>query len=512
MNLNSRKNFLNYEYLEPRLTLSASWSWRQPRILSSSNYFIKEDTVTPIKFTVVDIDSKNLRTTINVSGGTLLINGKSGVSLTIAGSQSEINKSLKSLKYKPLENSNKQETLTINSSDGVHQSTFKSKINIIPVNDAPTIFSNNVILLKNNNVIWDNLFNDIDSKNIFVSLESNAKIQINDDASVSIKNSGNKVELKGELSKINQIFAAVGRLKITPSNKNDISLSIIVSDGQLKTNKNILISQKENLVENATNAILSRLEDKNPDVAKPIFSIKDHRNKIYVRNPNGWAYDLDLTSISPWNSAGGDRLAGTLISPRHIVFATHYQMPIGTTIRFITKDNIIIERTLINKMSSPYTGMYYPDITVGLLDYDVPSSIGFSKILPTNWNQYIDNNKINVYANPGNKVPCLVLDQEEKALVSGLFNVDCQGYTLFESSGSDSYNKFFENIIPGDSGNPAFIVINNELVLLTIWTFGGGGSGTFITSQKNSINQMMISLGGGYELTEINLGNFAKIL
>ena len=60
-----------------------------------------------------------------------------------------------------------------------------------------------------------------------------------------------------------------------------------------------------------------------------------------------------------------------------------------------------------------------------------------------------------------------------------------------------------------DSGNPAFIILNDEPVLLTLWVGGGGGSGTPITSFKSEINEIMSSLG--YALTEIDLLNFDTI-
>ncbi|WAQ94057.1 hypothetical protein MAR_006528, partial [Mya arenaria] len=59
------------------------------------------------------------------------------------------------------------------------------------------------------------------------------------------------------------------------------------------------------------------------DDQKKIFTLQDHGHKRYVRNPHCWAYPLDLTCISPWNSNQGNRKAGTLITPRHAVWAKH---------------------------------------------------------------------------------------------------------------------------------------------------------------------------------------------
>ena len=64
---------------------------------------------------------------------------------------------------------------------------------------------------------------------------------------------------------------------------------------------------------------------------------------------------------------------------------------------------------------------------------------------------------------------------------------------------------FFEPLIGSDSGNPAFILFNGQSVLLTLWTLGGAGSGTSVTALKADINQLMGDLGGGYQLTEVDL-------
>ncbi|MEN9841224.1 MAG: hypothetical protein RL376_1024, partial [Verrucomicrobiota bacterium] len=67
---------------------------------------------------------------------------------------------------------------------------------------------------------------------------------------------------------------------------------------------------------------------------------------------------------------------------------------------------------------------------------------------------------------------------------------------------------FYEEKIGGDSGNPAFLIINGQLVLLTCWTYGGGGSGTSVHNQKAAINTLMTTLGGGYQLTPVDLSAF----
>jgi hypothetical protein len=256
----------------------------------------------------------------------------------------------------------------------------------------------------------------------------------------------------------------------------------------------------------AASAVDNRILNKNPSSSLLIFTTQNHTAPLYVRNTASWCYDVDLTSISPWNSTDGVRRAGTLISPRHILFAWHYQPATNATFRFVTTENEVITRTMTNKMSIPSASLAN-DITIGILDSDVPTgSIGFAKVLPPDWRNYLPS------LSQAATLPALCLDQEEKALITDLRDAATTGSANFVIPNNLNWEnriQYHENKISGDSGNPAFLIINNELVLLTVWTFGGAGSGTFVTPLIDQINSVMSSLGGGYQLTTASLsGSF----
>ena len=64
----------------------------------------------------------------------------------------------------------------------------------------------------------------------------------------------------------------------------------------------------------------------------------------------------------------------------------------------------------------------------------------------------------------------------------------------------------YESIILFDSGNPAFVILNGELVLLTVWTHAA--SGTPVSEFISDLNQMIIDsdaiagVSTGYTVTE----------
>jgi hypothetical protein len=254
----------------------------------------------------------------------------------------------------------------------------------------------------------------------------------------------------------------------------------------------------------ATEAVDSRLAGKSPSTALQIFTTQDHAGGVYVRNAACWAADLDLTCISPWNSVDGPRRAGTLISLRHVLFAAHYPAVKGMTMRFVAPDNAVVTRTVSEVLTHPSYIPYFPDIQIGLLDSDVPADIGFARVLPPTWEVNLPARSI------ARSLPCLCLDQEEKALVSDLASI-FSDYSVFTAPfriNSEIREGFHESKVGGDSGNPAFIILGGQLVLLTVWTYGGAGRGTSISPQIAAINAMMTALGGGYQLTEVDLSGF----
>lgn len=244
----------------------------------------------------------------------------------------------------------------------------------------------------------------------------------------------------------------------------------------------------------------SRIAGKNVATDMRIFSTQNHSTATYVRNTGCWAAGVDLTPISPWNSESAHHKAGILISPCHVLFATHYHPATGTTLRFITADNVVVTRTTIATQSLTMTSGLYPDLTVARLDSDVPGTISFARVLPDDYTDYLPTLETL-------EVPIFGTDQEEKALVKE--TPLTSSVARMRTPASLTRRAWDEGVVGGDSGNPACLIINGKLVLVTVWTYGGTGTGTFINPQRAAINAIMTSLGGGYTLTDVDLSAYA---
>ena len=495
------------ERLEQRLALS--WGKATPRIWAPALFTVVEDTARPLVVSVFDRDSSTLSVKVRVSSGFLSAKARPGVTfdapenriVSIDGPQSAVNATLRTVEFRPAMDSTAPAILTVTVSDGTFRSARSSTIRITPVNDAPTVSTSGRMFAAHDSIdLGPQPIHDVDSPRLTVSLASdNGTVRILDPAA---KNLGTEARLQGSIDTINGIIGSFGTIILEPAADRNTRLTITASDGLRKTSTVVTVCHQENLPHVAKDAVDSRLTGRDPATAMSIFSVVDHTTATYARNGAAWTSDLDLTCISPWNSAGGSQLAGTLVSPRHLVYATHFQIPVGSRVRFVTRDNEVVERTLVGKISPPYSGAsIFPDITVGVLDSDVPPAIGFAKILPDNWAAYLPDGRL--------QIPCLALDQEEKALVTSLWWLHEEASFFPPRDGIE--RSFFESIVRGDSGNPGFMIVDGQLVLMTVWTYGSGGFGTFVTGQRTAIDRMMAELGGGYRLTTIDLGRLGTL-
>lgn len=212
-------------------------------------------------------------------------------------------------------------------------------------------------------------------------------------------------------------------------------------------------------------------------------------NDRFTPNPKFWAKDVDFSCASPWNSQGGPLRAGALVSKRHIVFAQHFPIGKGTRISFVDNEGVVCACRIAGVR--PIQGT---DITVASLDYEVTPNIHPAKILPQNYGEFIGS---------GTGLPIVTFDKNERLTVSDWWEVPTNGVWRI---GKGVYPKdqrrqaFVSALKSGDSGNPAFLIVGNEPVLLYNLHGGGCGSGSAMHSFRKEIQAAMDELCPGYKL------------
>jgi hypothetical protein len=190
--------------------------------------------------------------------------------------------------------------------------------------------------------------------------------------------------------------------------------------------------------------------------------------------------------------AWDDTRTATLVSPEHVVMAAHYQRPVGTALVFHDRRGRPQRRVLAAVES--LAGI--ADVAVGRLDAPLPDSVRPYRVLPPSGGY-------------GALAGCLavVSDQHRKAFIHEIAGVTGNGLHFRHPAASRISPHLTKNLVTGDSGNPSFLLVGGELVLIETHTTGGPGAGPFLSSPAvfAAINGAMSKLGGGQRLQVVPL-------
>ena len=262
----------------------------------------------------------------------------------------------------------------------------------------------------------------------------------------------------------------------------------------------IVLAASLPILDFATNSIAERIAGVDPAVALSRFAdYPPSKGKLgfprclwekpFPVNEKFWLKDVDFSCASPWSDECGAVRAGTLISKRHIIFARHFPLWKGCRVLFVDQQGEVcpcrVEATMALEKC---------DIMIGSLDYEVTPNIHPAKILPEDFAKYIGN---------GKGLPIVTFNQHEQALLS-----ECRGITSNSVSNVASTNSSWKalggKIVTGDSGNPAFLLLGNEPILLYCLHTGGVGNGPSVFRWRREIQKAMDELCPGYKLEEFD--------
>lgn len=220
--------------------------------------------------------------------------------------------------------------------------------------------------------------------------------------------------------------------------------------------------------------------------------------KFWLKNVSG----LSATPIGFTNVLGGQGLP-TMVSPRHYLAAIHMHCE-GYKIAFLDTNNVVHFRTVLERIEVTN------DTCVGILDRDLPPSVGFLPVLPENFADYLPTSPTSIVQGIGMNQGFYLFSQP---LNFGNPQMVMWNSTLNVPDGLTTNWTYM--LHAGDSSNPVMILVGNQLVLVSHNYFIGGGPNyaKMIPALNAAMHQLSKKhrAGSDYQLTEFPLTNWLKI-
>lgn len=220
-----------------------------------------------------------------------------------------------------------------------------------------------------------------------------------------------------------------------------------------------------------------------PPPSAPPGIFKSYRADGDSSMAEGWTRGLDMSGVS-----FNDTRTATLITPRHVVMAKHYARPAAAPVVFHDRNGKFIQRKIIGFAAGA------GDVMVGLLDAPLPS----------NYRPY----PLPAAGSETDSLigkPVIVSDQNHNLFVHLIAGFG-KGTIAFQHDQTESHG-WSKNLVVGDSGNPSFLIVGNELVLLETHTTGDPGAGPYYgdAAVQLSLRHAVRKLDPAYSIRTVSI-------
>jgi len=219
-------------------------------------------------------------------------------------------------------------------------------------------------------------------------------------------------------------------------------------------------------------------------------------------NDSAWFASRSYTGVGWMPSEPNRQFA--LVSPKHVVFATHYVPPNGTVIRFLSASGVTVDRTVAGAVTVLNNSGESTDLSLLTLSSPIEASEGITPFPYLNLQndgayQGTILNVFGWYGRVGRGVVSSIQNYSEP----GVSETRIMSFLYPKASGDqdDGY------LVGGDSGSPTFAMAGNVPALVGTHTAAGETDtdrinvDTFIPFYIAKLNALMAS--DGYQMTPV---------
>ena len=208
-----------------------------------------------------------------------------------------------------------------------------------------------------------------------------------------------------------------------------------------------------------------------------------------VKWNQGWPWKLDLSGVA-WDLPN----TATVITPRHVVMASHYVRGAGQPIVFHDRSGRRHARVVQKVVKLDDRGLKC-DVAVGLLDRPLPDSIRRYPLPAVRE----DGGKALIGAT------ALVTEQKRGLYFHRIASL--HAYTLGMRYDESFPAERRKSLVKGDSGHPSFILSKGELVLIETHTGGAGGLGPYYGSSalQEKLREVLRELDANHTFRTIEI-------
>lgn len=227
-----------------------------------------------------------------------------------------------------------------------------------------------------------------------------------------------------------------------------------------------------------------------------IYSSVNDSTKSYTRNTSLFANSIDLTAIPVYSSSYDTRFNGVLVAPDILIQANH--MKSTGTIYFVDDSNVTTSRTITGGTAISGTDIYVAKLNSPVASGINPMPVLTSDVVPS---KITTNAMFSAF-----KIPVLHTNRFRTLKIGSMSGSYTQTFYVSTPFANSSFYSWHTTPSSGDSGSPAFVVIDGQPVLVGTWYTKYAVSN--VKNYISEINSAITSLGSANSLTTVDLSSF----